>query len=182
RGQAVGAMILGRGEATWPRTDGVYHYSLGFERTLGRVTGEPPPDMALLFFPGNVKPWDDTARRIPWIAAASEGQPLRRRPANLRLRAYRDPKGWGVSFTRAARAKGVHCTLFNSPRVVPTGLAFVRLDQQGGQREVSKRIVSSLHRMGVQTLPTAREAIWYDDKGAQLQVLRPWMPRTVMFR
>lgn len=181
--QAVISMILGKGERTWSEREGVFHYSPKFERLHGGAhSARPPGNMAMLFFPGNIKPWDRQAMRLPWIADRWAGVRPSSARQPIRLRAYRDPKGWGQEFKKAAEARGMFCSLFTRSRMVPTGYAFVRLDQQGGQRDISKRIVADLNRQGIPTLPTAREAIWYDDKGAQIEALRRWMPRTVHFR
>jgi glutathione synthase/RimK-type ligase-like ATP-grasp enzyme len=183
--QAVISMILGRGERTWGERDGVHHYSPKFQRTNMSPSGRPsvPPNMRVLFFPGHVKPWDAAAHRHPVIAAEWHGRRKpQQEPPKPRLRAYRDPKGWGSSFARAAQARGISCPMFNRARFVPSGLAFVRLDQQGAQREISRRLVADLNRRGIKTLPTAREALWYDDKAAQMEALEQWMPATEFFR
>lgn len=179
--QAVISLLLGPGEKVWDVDDGVHHYSSRFERLQGsRFARQPPPGLRMLFFPGNVKPWDGAARLAPWIVDKWAGVGGSGRPAaSLRLRAYMDPKGWGKAFQKAAAARGLFCSLFTRSRMVPTGYAFVRLDQQGPQREVSKRMVQELNRIGIRTLPTLREAHWYDDKAAQLEVLGEWMPHTV---
>jgi glutathione synthase/RimK-type ligase-like ATP-grasp enzyme len=181
--QAVISMILGKGEKTWGEAEGVFHYSPKFAR-LYSANGRqaPPANMAVLFFPGHIKPWSVEARRLPWIADAWKGKPTPPRHKVVRLRAYRDPKGWGKEIEQAARAKGLFVSPFTRARGVNTGVAFVRLDQQGAQREVSRRLVHDLNAQGIRTLPTLRESLWYDDKGAQLPVLQPWMPRTVYFR
>lgn len=176
--QAVISMILGKGERTWTETDGVYAYSPRFMRLHARE-GQPAR-MRALFFPGHVKPWHETG--IPWIKAAWQGHNPQPRRQKLRLRAYADPKGWGKAFARAAEERGHFCSMFTRPRMVPTGHAFVRLDQQGAQRDLSKRIVAELARQGIVTLPTPREAVWYDDKGAQISALEPWLPPTILIR
>lgn len=180
--QAVISHILGPGERTWGPDDGVYYFSPRFVRENGGSRCRPPRNLCLMFYPGNVKPWNHEVKRFPWINAAWNGLSSPVQPEKLRLRAYRDPKGWGTEFAKAATERGHFCSLFSTARVTPHGLAFVRLDQQGRQRETSKRIVADLNRAGVRTLPTAREAIWYDDKGAQMEALGRWMPHTVMFR
>lgn len=183
--QAVISMILGPGEATWTAADGVYYFSPRFIRLHG---GEhrcaPPPNLCLMFYPGNVKPWNGAADRFPWVRDAWNGVGVGRaaKPAKLRLRAYRDPKGWGQAFSAAAEKRGHFCSLFTRAKMVYNGRAFVRLDQQGAQRDISRGIVLELNRRGIKTLPTAREALWYDDKAAQIEPLRKWLPRTVYFR
>jgi glutathione synthase/RimK-type ligase-like ATP-grasp enzyme len=180
--QAVVSMILGAGEKVWSTTEGVHHYSSTMPARYAGAHRLPPPGMAMIFFPGHVKPWDPQARRVPWIDAGWRGTTTPAANVAPRLRAYRDPKGWGQRFAKAAQEKGRFVSLFTRPRMIPTGAAFVRLDQQGPQRDISRRVVADLNRQGVRTLPTAREALWYDDKGAQLEALERWMPRTVYFR
>lgn len=177
--QAVIAELLGPGERTWDESDGVYFYSSKLLRRARALHRDCKPDgIRMLFFPGNCKPWSENIG-ADWIRGAWSG---RRSTRFLRLRAYRDPKGWGQKFAAAAKAQGLFCSLFTKARMVPTGIAFVRLDQAGREREISKRVVADLNRIGVRTLPTAREAIWYDDKGAQLAPLGKWMPHTAMIR
>lgn len=182
--QAVVSMILGPGERVWDARDGVHHYTTRLPDMYRGAHRVPPEGMAMLFFPGSVKPWDAQARRVPWIDAAWQGNltPAANRAQPPRLRAYRDRKGWGQAFAKAAEKQGKFASLFTRPRMVGNGAAFVRLDQQGTEREVSKRVVAELNRQGIRTLPTAREALWYDDKAAQLEPLERWMPRTVFFR
>jgi glutathione synthase/RimK-type ligase-like ATP-grasp enzyme len=95
-----------------------------------------------------------------------------------RLRAYRDPKHWGRSFVEAAHRKKMFCSMFTQPRAVHNGVAFVRVDQQAAQREISIGVVRDLNMRGIPTIPTIREANFYDDKAQQLPILRPWMPKT----
>lgn len=182
--QAVVSLVLGEGERTWTSRDGVLHYGMFKARTdrSSPYAQRPPANLAMLFFPGNIKPWDVEAQRLPWIHEIWAGLPASKARAPVRLRAYRDPKGWGQAFAKAAAERGHFCSLFTSSRMVPTGVAFVRLDQQGPQRDVSRRMVADLNRIGIKTLPTAQEAVWYDDKGAQLEALRQWMPRTAYLR
>jgi glutathione synthase/RimK-type ligase-like ATP-grasp enzyme len=94
--------------------------------------------------------------------------------------AHNDNTYWGKQVVMAAGRAGVECKLFSCIEEVPEGaFAFVRLDQQGPQREKSKDLVAQLNARGVKTLPTAEEAILYDDKYAQFLKLGHHMPRTV---
>lgn len=179
--QAVISNILGRGEAIWSEGEGVYGYSARLARTQIR-SDKPPAGMRVLFFPGHTKPWDSDTSRFPWISAAWKGLPIQPRGNKLRLRAYRDPKGWGKEFTRAAADRGHFCSQFTKARAVHNGYAFVRLDQQGEERERSKQVLSELGARGIVTIPAPVEGIWYDDKGAQVDVLKPWLPRTRYIR
>jgi glutathione synthase/RimK-type ligase-like ATP-grasp enzyme len=184
--QAAISMILGKGERTWGEADGVYYHSPRVVR-LHQGFKVPPTNMRVLFFPGDVKPWNGGIA-ASWMKDAWDGKEITivrartvvARNMRMRFRAYADPKGWGNEFARAAMKRNVFCTTFTHSRSVHNGAAFVRLDQQGQQRDVSKRIVEELNTRGVITLPTLREARWYDDKGAQLEVLGRWMPKTLM--
>lgn len=99
------------------------------------------------------------------------------------LYAFDDPKFWGKQFKMAAARLGRDCTLFRDPREVPPrSRAFVRLDQEADQRQQSKGMVSALHARSVTTLPTAAEALWYDDKVLQYPMLRDWLPPTAIVR
>jgi glutathione synthase/RimK-type ligase-like ATP-grasp enzyme len=97
------------------------------------------------------------------------------------LYAHNDVKLWGAQFKMAAGRAGIPCELFQHADEVPEGArAFVRLDQQAEQRELSKRILETLHQRdrGIMTLPRRVEGIWYDDKVAQFNVLAKWLPDT----
>lgn len=97
--------------------------------------------------------------------------------------AYDDRKQWGREFKAATDRTSVRVKLFIREQRVPDGArAFVRLDQQGPQRDVSRGIVEALHRRRVITLPTHQEMLWYDDKVAQHPALEPWMPATWIAR
>ncbi|HLU47855.1 MAG TPA: hypothetical protein VK116_07215 [Planctomycetota bacterium] len=190
--QAVISMILGRGEKTFTPADGIEYFGPRWIRLNG---GErrlvPPETMRLLFFPGAPKPWEllDTYGfiNLGWHDGRPRGSATSvpdRRPRGRRERvylwAYDDPKRWGRSFKRECdRISGVTCRLFVRECRVPDGeRAFVRLDQQGAQREISRDIVFALHRRRCITLPTRREAEWYDDKVAQIPALSRYMPAT----
>ncbi len=61
--------VLGDGEATWSKADGVYSY-----RNEIQPSGTLPPDARMVFFHGaNVDPWLPHMRRIEWIASAYSG-------------------------------------------------------------------------------------------------------------
>lgn len=182
--QAVISHILGPGEKTWGPQDGVYYFSPRFVREHGGERRcKPPSNLAVLFYPGSVKPWNGAGQQLPWVRAAWEGLPPPPVEVDpVRLLAYRDPKGWGAAFAAAARKRGHVVSLFTRSRMVVSGACFVRLDQQGVQREVSKKIVADLHARGIKTLPTAAEGRLYDDKAAQIKPLGPWLPPTVYFR
>jgi glutathione synthase/RimK-type ligase-like ATP-grasp enzyme len=93
--------------------------------------------------------------------------------------AHDDDSKWGVHFALACGRAGVRCTLFRRPDEVPDGaVAFVRLNQMGSYREQGKRIVEVLSKRGIATLPNAFEAQLYDDKAAQISVLKAWLPPT----
>jgi len=171
--QAWISHVLGRGEKTWGQRDGVY-----YKRLLPGDTWRPPHNMRLLFFPGTPKPWD-IQDSVPWIKAAIEGKPFQTAPASMY--AYDDPKHWGKWILVSAKKKGLSCKLFTGN--IPTGSpVFVRLDQQGPQRAISKLIAKRVHEAGNVMLPTYQESLWYDDKIAQYDVLKRWMPQTWIMR
>jgi glutathione synthase/RimK-type ligase-like ATP-grasp enzyme len=180
--QAVLSHLLGPAAVpTWTAAEGVFHFSPRFLREHAGGQSGPPPSLRMLFFPGNVKPWTREAGMWPWVAAAWGGVPFRPKRQRVRLRAYDDPKRWGKQFASAARKRGHLVTMFPRARAMPGGgTAFVRLDQQGPERERSKRVVEDLSRLGIRTLPRLEEARWYDDKGAQLAPLAKWLPRTTL--
>jgi len=94
--------------------------------------------------------------------------------------AHNDKTYWGKQIVMAAGRAGVECKLFLGVEDVPQGaFAFVRLDQQGAQREQCKNLVAKLNEKGLVTLPTAEEAVLYDDKHAQYLKLGHHMPKTI---
>lgn len=62
--QAWFAYILGKREATWGRTDGVYSFRKHIKPTAG---GALPADARIVNFHGHVDPWSYEAQRYPWI-------------------------------------------------------------------------------------------------------------------
>lgn len=190
--QAVISMVLGRGEKTFGPDDGVEYFGPRWVRMHGGETRlTPPANMRLLFYPGTPKPWE-LLDRHGFINAAwnLDGKPrgtakLIYRPSRPPvsrevLHAYDDPKKWGRMFrNEAEKIRGLECRLFVRESRVPDGArAFVRVDQQGPQRDVSRELVFALNRRGCITLPTLQEAKWYDDKVAQLPALSGYMPAT----
>lgn len=193
--QAVISLVLGWGEERWTAKDGVEAYGQGFIRRNG---GQPrrmrlADDVKMVFFPGAAKPWQLVGRAAfvdqHWHAGESHRPGARHGPIQRRtvartplFYAYDDPKKWGRLFKHAAdEATRRPTRLFIHPQRVPAGSrAFVRLDQQAKQRDVSRRMIIDLNRNGVITLPTLQEARWYDDKVAQLPALEDWMPTTIV--
>ena len=95
--------------------------------------------------------------------------------------AHNDNSKWGQQFVLAAGRAGIQADLFENPQDVPAGAcAFVRLDQQREQRDYSKWVVAELNRLGVKTIPTAAEGVWYDDKIAQVEPLSEYLPETLV--
>lgn len=98
------------------------------------------------------------------------------------LYAFDDRKGWGRRFAGAARAEGFQSVLVADADSVPAGeRCFVRLDQQGEELERTKGVALELHERGCIVTPSLDEIRWYDDKIAQGEVLREWMPETRIF-
>ena len=85
------------------------------------------------------------------------------------------PKGWGKNVAKYLP----NCKLFRRAEEVPDGATvYVRLDQQGKWRDITRGLIFDLTARGCVTVPNKREAIWYDDKIAQLPDLKPWAPAT----
>ena len=56
--------VLGAGEATWTRADGVYSFRVHLRDGAAAL-----PDTArIVMFHGRTDPWSPTAQAIPWIA------------------------------------------------------------------------------------------------------------------
>lgn len=93
--------------------------------------------------------------------------------------AHDDDSKWGLHFQMACGRAGIRCHMFKKADEVPDdAVAFVRLNQMGDYREEGKSIVAALNRRGIATLPNAFEAELYDDKAAQVSVLKKWLPPT----
>jgi hypothetical protein len=186
--QAWISHVLGWNEQKFNHRDGIYNWTPKFvSMNSGGRQFMFPGDARLIFFPANPKPWD-MRNSHPRIYAAWSGEEVDRTRVFMpqpkiaprrRLWAYDDPKGWGKAFQIAAKAAGHRSWLFTSAQNVADGeAAFVRLDQQGAQRDVSKGLLARLAERGIRTLPTAQEGVWYDDKLAQYGALAKWMPET----
>jgi len=94
-----------------------------------------------------------------------------------------EPTPWSELFANACARKGVPHVMFTSPKEVPPGsVAFVRLDQREGFREVGKKVVKELWETGSRSLPNTWEANLYDDKARQVQCLSTWMPKTYLLQ
>lgn len=184
--QAWISHVLGWKERKFGVEDGIYNWTPRFVNlNRGRMGFMMPGDTRLMFFPNVIKPWH-MERSHPAIYSIWSGD----RPADIvpkplpksirkRLWALDDPKGWGREFQAAAKAKGYRAWLFRGAQDVSDGeAAFVRLDQQAEQRDISKGVLARLAERGIVTLPTAQEGRWYDDKIAQYLVLKPWMSET----
>jgi glutathione synthase/RimK-type ligase-like ATP-grasp enzyme len=156
---------------TWGPEDGVYFYNAEFARK------PRPQNMRILFFPGKQKPWErlhDAWYREHWAGHITK-------ELGPGLYAYQGPKQWGERFQKAAKQLGHECKLFTMPEQVPPGArAWVRLDQQGQWRETTKSVVNRLHKRGVIVFPGPKETHWYDNKWAQLEILKPFLPETVV--
>ena len=57
------AYILGTGEATWTRKDGVY----SFRKHVARDGNRLPADARVVSFHGKKDPWSQSAMNIPWV-------------------------------------------------------------------------------------------------------------------
>lgn len=182
-------------EVTIGEKEGVIHYS---QRLVTKNGGWRnftwPEGVCIVFFPGDFKifyngdtmggrPYEKKLIRrlmgLPEKFIAGADNPTR--PKEY-LYAYNDPKRWGMRFKIACEEQGLSCRMFDRTRDVPSGSkCFVRVDQQGDQRKISKRIVTELNQRACKTLPTKSESILYDDKVAQFKLLEKFMPKTWLF-
>lgn len=55
--------VLGPGEASWTRADGVYSYRVHLKPNPSRL----PPGARMVMFHGHVDPWSPEARALPWV-------------------------------------------------------------------------------------------------------------------
>lgn len=182
--QAVISYILGPGEMTWGEHDGVYYYSPRVIR-LHNGMRQPPSNMRMLFFPGDVKPWNNNVKHV-WMRDAWLGKPIsisshsRPKPKRLKIRAYKDSDGWGIELARAAARTGTFCTTFTRATSVNNGVAFVNLGTNGSAS--GHDVLLEVTKKGVLTLPTAHEALLHRDETAQAEALAKWMPRDGQLR
>jgi len=99
------------------------------------------------------------------------------------LYAHNDRSHWGEQFVMACGRANVPFKLFKKAKEVPAGAhAFVRLSQQAEQRGQSKNMVQALHEKGVNTFPSPLDALLYDDKVAQYEYLKDYLPKTTIIR
>ena len=99
------------------------------------------------------------------------------------LWAHDDQSKWGLMFQLASGRAGLKCHLFKNPNEVPDdAVAFVRLNQMGDLRNEGKGIVAALSARGIPSLPNAFESDLYDDKAAQMSVLKKWLPPTSLIQ
>jgi len=152
--QAWMAYILGWGEERIGRESGVY--------CMTAENFKKPAGACICFFPGTQKLFADGTSMGTKVA------PVARKKELL---AFDDKKGYGKLFNPQRLIK-------KAEEAHPGDFCFIRLDQQGAQRDITKGIVEELNSKGVKTLPTLNEARLYDDKGAQYSVLKKWLPET----
>jgi hypothetical protein len=62
--QAWLALCLGNGEARWTKHDGVYSFRNQIKLTAGMLL---PKNAKVVFFHGQIDPWTDFARKLPWV-------------------------------------------------------------------------------------------------------------------
>ena len=175
--QAIISYVLGPGEAVWGKDEGVYFWSPKFKRTY---QSRPPGNMSLLFFPGYPKPWQALEYpyiRHHWHAGRPHEKPGRApKYGDSMIYFYRDRKGWGRRMLASAKEKGLRGKMFMNPRGVPAGSrVYLRMDQQGSMRRMSKRVHEMLCDRECVVFPSAKERDWYDDKVAQHEALKPWL-------
>lgn len=174
--------------------EGVTHYSKTFiNRNGGYKRFKPPEGTCLVFFPGDFKIFYNGDTMGGTVAERKAIRRLMGLPEKLILPgntvkpkpevfAYDDPKQWGKRFKQECDEQGIVCQLFTKPRDVPeNSKCFVRVDQQGTERNISKQIVKDLNYRQCKTIPTLQESVWYDDKVAQFKDLSQWMPDTFLF-
>jgi hypothetical protein len=64
--QGVISHVLGRGEATWGRADGVYSYRIDIRPNGGVL----PANARMVMFHGQIDPWAPAAQELEWVKAA----------------------------------------------------------------------------------------------------------------
>lgn len=61
--QGIVSHILGRGEATWSQSDGMYSFRIDIKNKGGKL----PKNARVVHFHGAIDPWSNEARQIPWV-------------------------------------------------------------------------------------------------------------------
>lgn len=89
----------------------------------------------------------------------------------MRLAYFDDRANWGKQVADAAIARG-HAIDQDQPDV-----AFVRLLTFEPERTRGFDALAKYQIRGIPTMPGA-DAAWYDDKLAQVSILKPWLPQT----
>lgn len=125
--------------------------------------------LGLIAIVSNVVPADDREKKVV------KPDEVKARP---RLLALQDAKGWAELIASHSCATIITST----NQAQPGDAVFVRMRCNGPEKEETLDAVKALTARGIKTLPTLREALWYDDKVAQYDVLKPWMPETWIFR
>lgn len=173
--QAVISHILGPGERTFTEADGVYYYSPRVIRMNGGMR-VPPPQMRMLFFPGDIKPWNGRAK-LKWMEDVWYGRPIPTGESpkpRLKARAFKDSSGVGSELAKTAAKMGMFCTTFTRPGAVSDGIAFVNLGF-GSQVVKGKQVVRELHARGILTIPSRMEAELHSNPELRARMLGGWL-------
>ena len=94
----------------------------------------------------------------------------------MRLYAFPDPRGCGAAVLAAAQRRGHSTTGF----YVHADAAYVRTVNYGHGREECLQALRTFGHADLLCLPGAGAAAWYDDKLAQFDLLKPWLPPTII--
>ena len=155
--------------------EGIYHYSPRFVRTHGGKRFRPPHNLAILFCPGVEKFFaDGTFHNAPDEMKQNVRLCMETKP---RLLALKDSKGWAAL---AAKHSGAEI-ITDTSQAQTSDAVIVRMRCNGPEKAQTLEAVKFLQAQGCATLPTMQEALWYDDKVAQYEVLKQWMPQTWIF-
>lgn len=94
----------------------------------------------------------------------------------MRVYAFPDPRGCGDAVLAAAQRRGHETTGF----YVHADTAYVRTVNYGHGRAQCLQALKTFGHADLPCIPGAGAADWYDDKLAQVDLLRDWMPQTIV--
>jgi glutathione synthase/RimK-type ligase-like ATP-grasp enzyme len=99
------------------------------------------------------------------------------------LWAYDDSHYWGSTLVAAARKRGIDAQLFDSVRQPTFGHVFVHMHNHPSLRMHTKRMIQHFAtNPQLQTVPSYRESVLFDDKLEQLRQFAKVIPPTHVFR
>lgn len=102
------------------------------------------------------------------------------------IHVFDDARPWGKHVAAALNARGAEAKLFSKPTDLARADRLERVvffpRHHPEDRDRHKEMARALWVTGFRTIPSPAEIEHYDDKIAQLEILRPFLPETYLFR